>query len=73
MQYKKRTDAGTLTFRQIVPTLTWELVPTPIIEVRIQERAISTRLILLLVCCDVVVGGVPNKTLHAVLRARQPV
>jgi hypothetical protein len=32
-QYTRKNNAGTFKFRQVVPNLSWEVVPSPVVEV----------------------------------------
>jgi hypothetical protein len=34
LQYTRKNQGSTVKFRQVVPGLKWEVVPTPVIEVR---------------------------------------
>jgi hypothetical protein len=33
-QYTRKNSAGTFKFRQVVPNMHWEVVPSPVVEVR---------------------------------------
>lgn len=37
-QYARRNGANTFKLRQVVPALKWELVPSPVVEVRQQQH-----------------------------------
>jgi hypothetical protein len=32
-QYTRKNNAGTFKFKQVVPNLSWEVVPSPVVEV----------------------------------------
>jgi hypothetical protein len=37
-QYTRKNNAGTFKFRQVVPNMAWEVVPSPVVEVRCQQQ-----------------------------------
>jgi hypothetical protein len=39
LQYKRKIQSGSITFKQVVPNLQWSLVPTPVVEVSVSGRA----------------------------------
>jgi hypothetical protein len=38
LQYTRKNSAGTFKFRQVVPNMHWEVVPSPVVEVRQQQQ-----------------------------------
>jgi hypothetical protein len=37
-QYTRKNNAGTFKFKQVVPNLSWEVVPSPVVEVSRQQQ-----------------------------------